>query len=337
MTHRAASLKLAGIVSTPTDPLEPRFDQDAQVNSTERGHDAPLDTTGDQSPSRPGAEVSSAAPHPDDPPWGVLVAIGVVIATFILMLVFQFLFIIPYAFTLGVKDPAKLVEVLQTDKTVILLSVLAIIPSHLVTLLLCWLVVTGAGKRPFWRTLGWGWSPQLGPAELGVWLVSAIALLGVSFVSVKIFGDHETDLERWLMSSRAARYAIAALATFTAPVVEEVVYRGLLYSSLRRRLGEAASVVFVLALFAAIHVPQYKESWAAITTIVVLSLVLTVVRARTGRLLPCVAIHLFFNGITSVFIVFASDAATAPPSPAPTGPTGALLHGLLAPLLGLFT
>jgi len=324
-------------VSTPTDP-QARFDAEAQGHTHEPQPHAPLYAPGGEPPPLDRAEVSPAAPHPDNPPWGILVAVGIVIASFILMLALQIAFIIPYALSLGAQDPAKLVEVLQTDKTVILLSILAVIPAHLLTLLLCWLVVTGAGKRPFWRTLGWGWSPRLGPvAELGAWLGVALALLGVSFVSVKIFGDQETDLERWLMSSQAARYAIAALATFTAPVVEEVVYRGVLYSALRRRVGEAASVVFVLALFAAIHVPQYKESWAAITTIVILSLVLTVVRARTGRLLPCVVIHFFFNGITSLAILYGGQTENVPPTPAPPTPTGTLLYDLLSPLLCLFT
>ena len=37
--------------------------------------------------------------------------------------------------------------------------------------------------------------------------------------------------------------------------------------------------------------------------LLLLSLALTVVRARTGRLLPCYMIHLVFNGIQSVIIV----------------------------------
>jgi hypothetical protein len=337
LTPRAASLKLAGIVSTPTDSQETRFGTGAQGGAPEQDRDAPLYAPGGEQPAPPGPQDPAAAPHPDNPPWGVLAAVGVVIASFVLMLVLQFAFIIPYALTLGTRDMAEIARVLQSDKNVILLSVLAIIPAHLLTLLLCWVVVTGVRRRPFWRTLGWGWSPRLGASELFAWLGLAVALLGVSFLSVKLFGDQETDLERWLMSSRAARYAIAALATFTAPVVEEVVYRGVLYSALRRRVGELASVGLVLALFAAIHVPQYKESWAAITTIVVLSLALTVLRARTGRLLPCVVVHLFFNGITSVFIVLAPQIEQATPTPAPPAPTGAMLHDLISQALCLFT
>jgi membrane protease YdiL (CAAX protease family) len=41
----------------------------------------------------------------------------------------------------------------------------------------------------------------------------------------------------------------------------------------------------------------------AILSIALLSVVLTVVRARTGRLLPCFVIHLVFNGVQSAIIV----------------------------------
>lgn len=322
-------------MSTPNDPPETRFDRDAQVSATERAHDAPLYAPGGETPPPADAEISLAAPHPDNPPWGLLVSFGIVIASFILMLVLQFVFIIPYALTLGTRDPVKIVEVLRTDKTVILLSILALIPAHLLTLLLCWLVVTGAGKRPFWRSLGWGWSPRFGfLACVGL----TLAMHGFGVLAGIVFGDQENEMTRMLMSSAGARYAIAALATFTAPVVEEVVYRGLLYSALRKRISETASVLIVVGIFALIHVPQYLPSVAVILTITVLSLVLTLVRARTGRLLPCIVIHMIFNAITSAFIVFAPQMLEkAPPAPTPPAPPGAMLHSLLAPLVSLFT
>ena len=34
-----------------------------------------------------------------------------------------------------------------------------------------------------------------------------------------------------------------------------------------------------------------------------LSVVLTLIRARTGRLLPCFVVHLVFNGVQSVIIL----------------------------------
>jgi len=41
-----------------------------------------------------------------------------------------------------------------------------------------------------------------------------------------------------------------------------------------------------------------------IISITLLSVVLTGIRARTGRLLPCFVIHFVFNGIQSLIIVF---------------------------------
>jgi membrane protease YdiL (CAAX protease family) len=295
------------------------------------GFDATANDFTQASQPAPGAGHDSAAPplapHPDNPPWGVLAAVGVTLGMLVLMLALQLLVTTPYLFyrVRAGMPVAKAAEELPQDATFILLAVLSIIPAHLLTLLLAWAVVTGFAKRPFLKSLGWSWSPRYGRTEFFFLLGVTLAMLGVGQLMVLAFGDRETSLTRMLASSAATRYAIAALATFSAPVVEEVVYRGVLYSALRRRLGAVASVVAVLLLFAAIHFWQYWESLAALVTITLLSLVLTVVRAWAGRLLPCVVIHLLFNGITSLFIVLAPQAAERAPAP-PAPPTGAIFQ-----------
>jgi membrane protease YdiL (CAAX protease family) len=285
------------------------------------------------------APASSTAPDgahvidPDNPPWGILLGVALTIATFLFMLVVQIVFIVPYVLTRGTLDPTSLEKILKGDKTVILLSVISIIPAHLLTLALAWMIVTGFGKRPFWRSLGWNWSPRL-----GVWtcLGMTLLLLGAGRVFVSVFGDPETELERLIMSSNAARYTIAALATFTAPLVEEIVFRGVLYSGLRKRVGTVWGAAAVIAIFAAIHVPQYLPNVAAISTILLLSSVLTVVRARTRTLLPCVAIHFFFNGITSILIVFLPYIQSKLPPTPPVPPAPGALVELCVPLFKLF-
>jgi len=116
-------------------------------------------------------------------------------------------------------------------------------------------------------------------------------------------GDADTQLDRILRSSRAAALLMAFMATVSAPLMEEVVYRGLLYSALQRWTGAIGAVALVTLIFAGLHVWQYWPNFGAISAILLLSLALTVVRARTGRLLPCYMIHLVFNGIQSVIIV----------------------------------
>jgi membrane protease YdiL (CAAX protease family) len=88
----------------------------------------------------------------------------------------------------------------------------------------------------------------------------------------------------------------------TAPIVEESIY-AILYPALERVSGARIAVILVTLLFAVPHVPQYWPNIAVILSITLLSVALTVLRARTGRLLPCIAVHFVFNGIQSAIIV----------------------------------
>ncbi|HEY6328034.1 MAG TPA: CPBP family glutamic-type intramembrane protease [Blastocatellia bacterium] len=113
----------------------------------------------------------------------------------------------------------------------------------------------------------------------------------------------ETDFEDMLKASLNVRILISAMAVITAPLVEEGVYRGVLYSALRRATGLVPSVVIVTVLFAGVHVPQYWGAWTNIVSITILSLFLTLVRAKSKSILPCIAIHTLYNVINSIFIL----------------------------------
>jgi uncharacterized protein len=93
------------------------------------------------------------------------------------------------------------------------------------------------------------------------------------------------------------------MATFTAPLVEEVIYRGILFSAFRKHLGATFAIALTTVLFAAVHVPQYYPDAATILTILVLSLVLTLIREKTGNLLPCIVLHTIFNGSQSILLI----------------------------------
>src|SRR5205085_4793392 len=149
------------------------------------------------------------------------------------------------------------------------------------------------------KAIGWNWN---GPIGLTQSVALAILLFGVSLSLALVFGGKETELERVLDSSRAAALIIAVLAVATAPLVEEIIYRGILYPALRRSAGTMPAVIIVTLLFTIPHVPQYWPNVAVISSITLLSVVLTVVRAYTRSLLPCFVIHIVFNGIQSFLI-----------------------------------
>jgi membrane protease YdiL (CAAX protease family) len=301
LTAAAASLTLA-CVSTPEIPF-------------------PESSIEDPTPT-PGA--GAGEPNPDSPPWGILGALGVWAASFVFMLVLQLAFVVGYMFYRRVPL-IRAAEFITKDPSAIFVAILSLVPAHALTLLAAWLLVTGVGKRPFLRALGWDWT-----RGFTFWRCAGLAvlLLVAGAGIIKVAGSPETELDRLIESSRAAALATAFLATVTAPLVEEVIYRGVLYSALRRAAGKRWAVAVVVLLFAAIHVPQYWPSFGVIATILLLSYVLTDLRARTGRLLPCFIVHLVFNGIQSALIVLnpyiehlSPDKTPAPP-PAP----GALLH-----------
>jgi membrane protease YdiL (CAAX protease family) len=265
-----------------------------------------------------------SAPDPDNPPWSLLQALLIWAASVLLLLAPQICALFYVAIHYEGVIPTK--AVLFADKTFFLILVSVLLPVHLLTLGLIWAVVTLRGKISARKALGWSW-----PANFGVVKSVALAIflfMVAMFVSYK-FGGQDTDVERLLQSSRAAALITAVLAATTAPLVEETIYRGLLYSAFQRTItklvlliavkrfamstarldklrviGPVFAVVIVASMFAGLHVLQYWPNAGAITAISFLSVVLTIVRARTGRLLPCFVIHLVFNGIQSLIIIF---------------------------------
>ena len=273
------------------------------------------------------------APDPDNPSWGVIAAVGLLVTSFVLMIVTSVAFIIPYTIYRGVKLDA-FAEFAVKDPGALFVQLISIIPAHLLTLGLAWLIVTGAGKRPFFRSLGWEWGGFTLWRSAGL----AVLLLLVGMGIVWLTGPTDNALERLIQSSRAAALATAFAASLTAPLIEEIVFRGVLYSALRRPVGEAGAVALVVLIFAVIHVPQYWPSYGVILTILMLSVVLTVIRARTKNLLPCFVIHFVFNTIQAVIIVLNPYLErfmpeTAPPAP-PAVPAPGLFVELFARLLG---
>jgi membrane protease YdiL (CAAX protease family) len=302
-----------------------------------------LDAPRLQIPREPGDHID-----PDRPSWGVISAFFVWFASLLLVLFVPLIFLIPYASYRGISPTSPdymqvLAQFAISDKGAVLVQVTALLPIHILTVLLVWAVVTRFGKQSFWKALGWGWARGF---RLWSCIGLGVLLFIVASAMAKLLGaDTPTQLEQVVNSSYLARVAISVLAVGTAPFVEEFVYRGVLYSALRRgvatmgawilalfsiqlepsekeRIGVVGAVVLVLGLFTLIHVPQYWPNFGVIAAVGLLSLVLTVVRAYSGKLLPCIAIHLVFNGIQAVILLvepFAQrllPASTPPPDPA---------------------
>jgi uncharacterized protein len=253
------------------------------------------------SPGLSGSGTESVAPpaSPDNPPWGIVAALLSWFASIALLAIVPNVCVLPYvAYRYRGVEPTR--ELLLGDQTFMFLYVLAWLPAHFLTMALIWAIATKLGKRSLKEVMGWSWGPGFGLLKSAA---LAFLLFFITMLLIGLLGGQKTELDRILESSRAAAIALAIIAVATAPLVEEMIYRGLLYSAFQRVIGQWGAVAVVASMFAGLHVIQYWPNAGAILSISVLSLALTLIRARTGRLLPCFMVHLVFNGIQSVIII----------------------------------
>ncbi|HEY8226716.1 MAG TPA: type II CAAX endopeptidase family protein [Pyrinomonadaceae bacterium] len=271
-----------------------------------------------------------------DPPWlGAAKAFIMWLASVACLLLLPLVLVLPYVIHKVIISHQAAFGDLLNDKTFLLLNVLGVIPAHVVTFAIAYLVVTSSRRFPFRKTLGFSWPPSWKtfifsspnwPESFttfkGVIICSLIggALFGVGALITQLFPGQKTDLDVLIESSYGARVVTAFLAVATAPLVEEVVYRGMLYPGLNRIIGAGPSIALVSLLFAGVHFLQYKNNLAVIVVITLVSVTLTTVRALTHRLLPSFVIHLVFNGIQAfIFLVapFLTRFQEPTPHPAP--------------------
>jgi membrane protease YdiL (CAAX protease family) len=249
-------------------------------------------------------------PDPDHPRWGPITGIGVWLLSvaaiiFVPAVTVIFWYILDMQRGLDAPpwtDRVALLEYLQSPRLIVV-QVYSTIIAHLVTLAFCWLIVTRLRSRPFLKSLGWNWVGK----SAGYWVMFSagvfLSILAADFILSRFVPQSEPPFAELLKKSYQVKVAVALLATFSAPFVEEVVYRGVLYSGLRKFFGIRATIIAVTVLFAGVHVPQYWGAWASLTGLMLLSLILTIVRARTKSILPCVVIHTVNNSVISLLLV----------------------------------
>ena len=89
-----------------------------------------------------------------------------------------------------------------------------------------------------------------------------------------------------------------------APVLEEILFRGLIFESCRERFGSGVAVLVSALLFGLVHgVP------VQIINAFVVGLIFGYIYLRTGSLLSVILLHVVNNGIAYISLAFFGDAA----------------------------
>lgn len=140
--------------------------------------------------------------------------------------------------------------------------------------------------------------PALGFRPAG-WRPIVLGTLGALVVSVAVtqFGLEPEGVKQAMeIASDPARFAASlAVMAILAPIVEESVFRGLLYGWVAGRWGSVAAWLVSSALFAAAHVEP-----AHVVLVLPLGLWFGWLRRRTDSLWPSLVAHMANNGLAVV-------------------------------------
>lgn len=154
------------------------------------------------------------------------------------------------------------------------------------------------GLRVRWIDLGWGPLTWLAAVLAEVAMAAVLAVLHVPVVSnTDSFGD--------IHQRRGYVIALLVLAVVVAPLVEEVVFRGLLLRGLMSSMQPWAAVAVQAVLFGAAHVAP-ERGWGNVGLALVLAAVGAVfgaVAVRTRRLAPSMIAHAMVNAIALAIVL----------------------------------
>jgi membrane protease YdiL (CAAX protease family) len=126
--------------------------------------------------------------------------------------------------------------------------------------------------------------------------------LGLGVLSDRLeLGPHWTEwFDADLASGEPARVAVTVLgAVLFAPLFEELVFRGVLYGSLRARLGWPAAAVASALVFGLAH----GYGVAGLLSVFVSGVLWAWFYERTGSLLPGIAAHVANNAVVAVTLL----------------------------------
>jgi len=159
-------------------------------------------------------------------------------------------------------------------------------------------------RQPFWKSLGW---KKPTPGQVAGYLAGGGGLAVAVSLALLVRPDVQGFPLEQLFSSRTACYAIGVFAIAVAPVVEELVFRGLLFAILERAVGLRFAVLATAALFAGLHVPEYWHAWNHMLMILAVGMVFSLARGITGSLAPSVMLHIGYNSLMITALFFSTQ------------------------------
>jgi hypothetical protein len=168
-----------------------------------------------------------------------------------------------------------------------------------------WIAMAGLVSRAKGRSLRADFGLRVSPSS-GWALFAGLALFLVAtalIVPLHALVDQSQQIVDELAKAGIAKLAVlAVVATVVAPVGEELLFRGLLLRSLRRRVSPVAAIGIQALVFALAHplLSPTLGDFAVVPALFLLGAVSGVVAEQTGDLSASILMHAGFNLITTL-------------------------------------
>ena len=231
-------------------------------------------------------------------PWGVWATIGWMILMTASFILASLIAVVPFAAWVRLTgDPSRFQDTLANmveNGDFVWINYLVTLPVLGSVLALAILLRRGYSPLEYLalknaRPAGWViWPLLLAGFSIG-------SDLFMSLIGVDPVADWMVDV---FYSARCFSCLILAVVLI-APLLEELVFRGFVYTGIQARLGHFWAVIFSTAPWALMHL-QYQEQWYFMVLIFVLGLLFAIARWRTNSVLVPVAMHMLQNALASV-------------------------------------
>lgn len=185
-------------------------------------------------------------------------------------------------------------------------------------MLFLWVSLSALREAPFWRSVGW--RPLRSSTSLSgeAWryFFSGCALsIFVAVAGSRIHQPENVPMQE-LLKDRTGTLLVMGLAVLFAPLVEETIFRGYLYPLLASKLGVPAGILVTGVFFGLLHGAQLGWTWGLVALLMLVGIVLTYVRARTGTVVASYFVHLGYNSMLAVSAGIATHGFRSfPPGP----------------------
>lgn len=197
--------------------------------------------------------------------------------------------------TAFVKDPNK--EILRY------FMVTATLISNIV-LIVFYVVRARLVKRISWEKLGWRWTSPQNVLYWGVVFFVMVFLFNYIYQILLTYfelGQPRQEIASFFGPSQP--FLLKALALFLvvvgAPLAEEVLYRGVMFTALKRVASPHTAAIIAGLVFGAIHF-----EWRTIIPLGFLGYLLCLTYHYTRSLWLCIALHTLNNALAFAFLLY---------------------------------